>query len=188
MRWLVLSSIKYAFLSLLAREPLSGYDIKQQMNDRVSFFYKINNNQLYPTLAKLEEEGLVQLQSLEKESYRPARKVFQITEAGIESLKAWVVEPGDIRAWDDFMLKQYNSWLMEPETMIALLENKKQEHEAQLEEYRSKIAGFREQQEWYSSAHPLFSSIAVIEMGINVEQGYVQWCSQMIEHLEENKI
>ncbi|KAI7262636.1 hypothetical protein KC345_g9359 [Hortaea werneckii] len=176
-----MSSIKYAFLSLLAREPLSGYDIKQQMNGRVSFFYKVNNNQLYPVLAKLEEEGLVQVQSYEKETSRPARKVYRITEAGIAALKIWVVDPEEGGTWDDFMLKQYNSWLMEPEVMCTLLENKQREHEARLEEYYAKIAGFREEHQSIRSDHPLFSSIAVLEMGIRLEQGYAQWCAHMME-------
>lgn len=35
-----MSSIRYAMLTLLAREPLSGYDIKQQMNNRMGLFGK----------------------------------------------------------------------------------------------------------------------------------------------------
>lgn len=183
-----MSTMKYAFLSLLAREPLSGYDIKQQLNGRVSFFYKLSNNQLYPVLTKLEEEGLIRMKSYEQESNRPARKVYQITEQGIESLKAWVAEPEDAGAWDDFMLKQYNSWLLAPETMIQLLENRQRMHEARLEGYISKIAGFRTEQEHFSSSHPLFSSIAVLEMGIQLERGYAEWCSRMLESYKQDKI
>ncbi|MGF9913376.1 PadR family transcriptional regulator [Paenibacillus ehimensis] len=39
-------SIRYALLSLLAREPLSGYDIKQQMNDRFGPFWKVGSNRI----------------------------------------------------------------------------------------------------------------------------------------------
>ncbi|MFD1775374.1 PadR family transcriptional regulator [Paenibacillus rhizophilus] len=183
-----MSSIKYALLSLLAREPLSGYDMKQYMNGRVSFFYKINNNQLYPTLAKLEAEGLVQLESHERESYRPARKVYSITDKGIDFLKAWVMEAEEPRSLDDFMLKQYNSWLVEPEAMIGILREKRKEHEERLKIYRGKIAGFREQQAVYPSRDPLFSSIAVIEMGIRNEESYMEWCDRVIEALSRDEI
>ncbi|UUZ84177.1 PadR family transcriptional regulator [Paenibacillus sp. P26] len=57
-----MSSIRYALLSLLAREPLSGYDIKQQMNNRLGPFWKVGSNQVYPELAKMEGEGLVRPQ------------------------------------------------------------------------------------------------------------------------------
>jgi PadR family transcriptional regulator AphA len=182
-----LSSIQYVLLSLLAREPLSGYDMKQQMNGRINLFYKINNNQLYPVLSKLEAEGLVQLQSHEKESYRPARKVYKITEKGIESLKAWVIEPSEPGDWDEFVLKQYSSWLVEPDIMITLLDEKRREHETRLKEYMDKVAVFREQQGRLTSDHPLFSTVAVIEMGIGFERSYTEWCDKMIGWLKENQ-
>ncbi|KGI02710.1 hypothetical protein X293_01935 [Oenococcus oeni IOEB_C52] len=183
-----MSSIRYAFLSLLAREPLSGYDIKQQMNGRVNFFYKVNNNQLYPVLAKLKDEGLIQVQSYEKETSRPARKVYQITEEGISILKAWVVSPEKDATWDDFMLKQYDSWLMEPQVMCKLLENKQQEHQKRLGEYKSKIAEFRDKYKTIRNYHPLFSTIAVLEMGVRLEQAYIQWCSHMLDSYKIDEI
>lgn len=182
-----MSNIRYVLLSLLAREPLSGYDMKQQINGRINFFYKINNNQLYPALSKLEAEGLIQLQSHERESYRPARKVYKITESGIESLKAWVVEPTEPGNWDEFLLKQYSSWLVEPETMIRLLEEKKQEHDHRLKEYVAKVAGFRERYGRLTSDNPIFSTVAVIEMGIGFERSYIEWCDKLIGWLKENQ-
>jgi DNA-binding PadR family transcriptional regulator len=182
-----MSTVQYVLLSLLAREPLSGYDMKQQINGRINFFYKINNNQLYPVLSKLEAEGFIQLQSHERESYRPARKVYNITEKGIESLRAWVIEPSEPGAWDEFLLKQYSSWLVEAEVMIKLLKEKRIEHAARLEDYKEKVAGFREQHGRIASNHPLFSTIAVVEMGIGFERGYVEWIDKMIGWLGENQ-
>ncbi|GJM72652.1 hypothetical protein HMSSN036_48680 [Paenibacillus macerans] len=183
-----MSSIKFVLLSLLAREPLSGYDIKQQMKDRINFFYKINNNQLYPLLSKLETEGLVQLQSHERESYRPARKVYKITDQGIKHLKEWVMEPSEPGNWDEFLLKQYNSWLIAPEVLIPHLKKKKAEHEQRVELYTGKIASIREQNQELTSDHPLFSSIAIIEMGISFEKSCSEWCDKMIGWLKSNQI
>ncbi|GAA4832315.1 PadR family transcriptional regulator [Paenibacillus vulneris] len=183
-----MSTIQYVLLSLLAREPLSGYDMKQQMHSRINNFYKMNNNQLYPTLAKLEAEGAVQLQAHEKESYRPARKVYKITEAGLERLKAWVMEPSELGDWDEFLLKQYNSWLVPSEHLIPQLEAKRQEHEKRQEELSKRAASFREGEGELSSGHPLFSTVAVIEMGIGFERSYAEWCGKMIGWLKENRI
>ncbi|MFH5182677.1 PadR family transcriptional regulator [Paenibacillus sp. TAB 01] len=184
-----MSSIQYIMLSLLAREPLSGYDIKQQMNGRIDSFYKINNNQLYPVLAKLEGEGLVELQSHERESYRPARKVYKITDAGLERLKAWVIEPSEPEAVRmEFLLKQYSSWLIEPDILIPQLEAKKREHEQRLEVYETRVAGFREEHGPLTSRDPLFSTVAVIEMGAGFERSCIEWCDKMIGWLKADKI
>lgn len=181
-----MSSIQYALLSLLAREPLSGYDMKQQMNNRIGPFWNINNNQLYPTLAKLEAEGLVELQSYEQqESYRPARKVYAITEAGKEHVQKWVIKPSEMSTVkDEFMLKVYSSWLVDPESVIPLLEDHQRQHEERLAAYTAKVAEFREQNPDLSSEMPLFSTVAVVEMGIAYERSYTDWCKQLIARLK----
>jgi PadR family transcriptional regulator AphA len=184
-----MSSIQYAILSLLAREPLSGYDIKQQMNGRLGPFWTINNNQLYPTLAKLEADGLVELQAVEQTSYRPARKVYAITEVGKERLRAWVTETSELASVkDEFMLKVYSSWLVDPTEMGALLTDQKRRHAERLAAYTAKVADFRAQFPALPSDHPLFSTLAVIEMGIAYEQSYIAWCDRMIEWLKSGQV
>lgn len=183
-----MSSIRFALLSLLAREPLSGYDMKQQLDGRINIFYKINNNQLYPNLSKLRDEGLIELQSYEKASYRPARKVYKITEEGIEKLKLWVMEPSAPGAWDEFLLKQYSGWLVDPEVMLPQVEEKRKEHEKRLEEYKDKIDTLKKQHSPLTSNEPFFSSIAVLEMGIGFERSSVEWCEKIIGWLKENKM
>lgn len=177
-----MSSFRYVLLSLLAREPLSGYDMKKQMNGRINIFYKINNNQLYPTLSKLKSEGFIQIESYEKESYRPAKKTYRITEDGIETLKSWVIEPSDPKDWDEFVLKQYSAWLINPEVMIPLIEKKKKEREAILGGYEAKVNELREQEEHSPlvSDNPIFSTIAVVELGISFERSNIIWCDKII--------
>ncbi|PQP86299.1 PadR family transcriptional regulator [Paenibacillus sp. AR247] len=183
-----MNSIHAVLLSLLAREPLSGYDIKQQIKGRTDFFFKINNNQLYPALAKLEAEGVIRLQALERETYRPAKKIYEITDAGLERLKNWVLEPGEPGDWNEFLLKQYSSWLVKPEELIPVLTLKKREHEEQLDMYRNKVESLREQSGLLTSDHPIFSSVAVIEMGMAFEQANIEWCGKMIGWLKENRL
>jgi PadR family transcriptional regulator AphA len=183
-----MSSLPYAFLSLLARQPLSGYDIKQQMNSRLGPFWNINNNQLYPILSQLEAEGLIELQSHEQISYRPARKVYAITEAGKERLREWVMEPSELTVVrDEFLLKFYNSWFVDPDRMMTLVEEQKRQHEKRLAEYLEKVAELRERYPVVTSDHPIFSTLAVIEMGIAFERSYMAWCDQMIAWLKEGQ-
>ncbi len=129
-----MSSMRYALLSLLAREPLSGYDIKQHMNNRLGPFWKVGSNQVYPELSKMEGEGLVKLQGVEQHTYRPARKLYEITEAGREALIQWTIEPMELEhsVRDDFLLKAYNSWLVEPGQMAVRIAEMKKQHEERL--------------------------------------------------------
>src|SRR5690242_17709595 len=55
-----ISTLGYAILSLLARTPLSGYDIAREMQRPKSFFFgHAQLSQIYPELARLEESELV---------------------------------------------------------------------------------------------------------------------------------
>ncbi len=182
-----LSLIRYALLSLLSREPLSGYDIKLQMN-RFSPFWKAGSNQIYPELAKMEKEGLIQLQRVEQHTHRPARKIYEITTAGQDSLIEWTIAPGELdRIRDDFLIKVYNSWLIEPDKMIGRITDVKQQHEERLHEYEDKLVELREMVQGMDDKAPLISSISVIEFGVEYEQLYIKWCEKLMSQLEPTK-
>jgi DNA-binding PadR family transcriptional regulator len=180
-----MSSIRYALLSLLAREPLSGYDIKQHMNNRLGPFWKVGSNQVYPELSKMEEEGLVKLHGVEQHTYRPARKLYEITEAGREALIQWTTEPMVLEhsVRDDFLLKVYNSWLVEPEEMAKRIEEIKKQHEERLAAYMDKVTELTQKLKTDTSDDPIFSSISVVEFGIQYERLYIEWCDHLIKKL-----
>ncbi|MDR9857458.1 PadR family transcriptional regulator [Paenibacillus sp. VCA1] len=176
-----MNNIQYTLLGLLAREPLSGYEMKQQINNRIAHFYKINNNQLYPSLSKLEDAGFIELQAIEQDSYRPPRKIYRITTSGIDALKAWVLELPEVGDHDTFLLKQYSGWLVSPDALIGLIEKNKEQHERTLEDYKERISSFQEQDPGVHD--PLFSTISVIEMGIVIEEASIVWCNRMLDVL-----
>lgn len=179
-----MSSIRYALLSLLAREPLSGYDIKQQMNNRLGPFWKVGSNQVYPELAKMEGEGLVRLQGVETHAYRPARKLYEITEAGKEALIAWTMEPAALETMkDEFLLKAYNSWLVEPDQMLVRVKDIRKQHEERLAAYLEKIKELNELLEPSNLRDPLASSVSIVEFGAEYERLYIAWCDKLIQKL-----
>lgn len=51
---------RFVILGLLNEEPLSGYDIKKIIDIRMSFFWQESYGQIYPELAKLRKEGLIE--------------------------------------------------------------------------------------------------------------------------------
>lgn len=70
-------------LSLLIRRPGHGYFIASVINDMIGPYARISNGRLYPLLAKLEANGLVELDA---ETQPPVgernTRTYQITEAG----------------------------------------------------------------------------------------------------------
>ena len=173
-------------LTLLSREPLSGYDIKQQMNSRMGPFWKAGSNQVYPELAKMEKEGLLVLHGVEQQDYRPAKKLYEITESGKEELIHWTCEPTESETIrDEFLLKTYNTWMVAPDKMIVRIKEKKREHEEKLSIYLEKISELHRMLDPSNPRDPIASSISVVEFGIEYEKQYVLWCDKLLLKLKE---
>jgi PadR family transcriptional regulator, regulatory protein AphA len=83
-------SLPHILLGLL-EEPASGYDIKREFEQSLSFFWSAALAQIYPALKKLEKDGLVS--SWQEPSEKgPARTVYQQTEKGREAFRDWLEE------------------------------------------------------------------------------------------------
>ena len=73
--------VRLALLRLLAEEPRNGYQLMQTIEERSDGRWRPSPGSVYPTLAQLEDEGLVR--SSESEGARH----FEITDAGREYLE-----------------------------------------------------------------------------------------------------
>ena len=83
---------EFAILGLLAEEPRSGYDIKKEVEERLSHFWSESYGHIYPMLRRLHERDLV-AKSVERQEGRPDRKVYSLTDAGRRALEVWFAEP-----------------------------------------------------------------------------------------------
>ena len=48
-----MTTLGYMLLGLLAREPMSGYDLAMQLKKHFTPFWPISHTQIYPALAQL---------------------------------------------------------------------------------------------------------------------------------------
>lgn len=85
-------SLDYAILGFLNYSPLSGYDLKKVFDGSVRHFWPADQSQIYRTLARLAERGLVE-QEVFRGVDRPDRKEYRITPAGQEALRTWLLSP-----------------------------------------------------------------------------------------------
>jgi len=70
---------------------MSGYEIKQAVDQSTRFFWAASYGQIYPELRRLEREGLIK----GEQSPRGARRrvVHTLTHEGEGAVKAWLEEP-----------------------------------------------------------------------------------------------
>ena len=79
--------VRLALLRLLAEEPRNGYQLIQAIEERSEGLWRPSPGSVYPTLAQLEDEGLIR--SVEADGARR----FEITDAGREQLASRADEP-----------------------------------------------------------------------------------------------
>ncbi len=86
--WQSCMNTQTLILALLNFDDASGYEIKKHCTDgSFSYFVDISYGSIYPTLSRLEKEGLVSGRS-EAQDGKPDKKVYSITPTGrIEFLK-----------------------------------------------------------------------------------------------------
>ena len=84
-------TVRNALLGLLAQRPSHGYELRAAFEALAGgeVNWEVKPAQIYATLARLEEAGLIQETSLEKEG-GPEKRIYAITGAGMEELRSWL--------------------------------------------------------------------------------------------------
>ncbi|MFI7612650.1 PadR family transcriptional regulator [Nonomuraea terrae] len=83
-------ALRYALLGLLAERPASGYELAKEFEgDLGHYAWQAGHNRIYPELARLADEGLIE----SAEEGARGRRVHTITAAGLAELRAWLLEP-----------------------------------------------------------------------------------------------
>jgi DNA-binding PadR family transcriptional regulator len=118
-------------LGFLMQMPYHGYLIAKIINDMIGPFARLSNGRLYPLLAKLEQEGLIQAAPGEAvpAPLRPERDrqhhSYQITEAGRQRFHELMMDttsnPGEYRRI--FWFKLPNLHWLEPAERLYLLDH-----------------------------------------------------------------
>lgn len=86
-------SVRTLCLAILEREDATGYEIRKMSTEgKFRYFVEASFGSIYPTLARLESEGLVTVRE-ERQSGKPTRKVYSITDAGRAEFVRALCEP-----------------------------------------------------------------------------------------------
>lgn len=86
--------VRAALLALLAEQPMHGYQVIQELEQRSRGAWRVSPGSVYPTLQLLEDEGLIASQEVD------GRRVFALTDTGRALVEAQRME-GQPAPWDE---------------------------------------------------------------------------------------
>jgi len=99
-------------LLLLAQKPTHGYELMERLGQDEEAPVA-DPGLLYRTLRQLEQDGLVR-STWDTEGRGPARRVYEITDEGVEYLHAWAVNIRRTRERLDRFLAEYQARFSAP--------------------------------------------------------------------------
>jgi DNA-binding PadR family transcriptional regulator len=100
-------SVRLALLGLLLQSPRHGYELRSAFEAVMGgeANWDLKPAQVYTTLARLEEGGLIEVQGVRKHA-GPEKRIYAVTATGREAFQSWLANPvreGHQR--DEFFLK-----------------------------------------------------------------------------------
>lgn len=180
--------LKYALLGFLSYRPMSGYDIESWMNISTSNFWYAKLSQIYGTLKKMEEDGLVQ-SHIEPQEGRPDRRVYVITETGQADLQAWLTTPIMERETkkDALLLKLFFGLPAGKDNLLTQLRLQLDLHKRQKALYQEETP--KEMMRFLSDQPELADHALLWEMtrrfGEMYEDTYARWLEETIQMIEQ---
>jgi DNA-binding PadR family transcriptional regulator len=184
-----MTTLEYKLLGMLARQPMSGYDLASRLKQPFVPFGPTSLTQIYPALASLEQQGLVRYHIVEQHAVRPNKKVYELTEEGRSALKQWVESPTPLVLFsDEFCLKAYSLWLADPERMSERFREQAQLHQEQLAHYERAVQSKQLAERFETEQADGFEEMDVLfQYVIGYERNYLAWCQSMLQYLEQRK-
>ena len=184
-----MTTLSYMLLGLLAREPMSGYDLTAQLKKHFAPFWPISHTQIYPALAQLEQQGLSRYHIVDQHGVRPNKKVYEITKEGREALRQWVESPTPaVILRDEFFLKAYSLWLADPGRMMEVFHEQAQLRKQRLELLEQALEAKRSTNSASPEKPALFELTDLLFQYLTgYEQNYLAWCQSALRYLEQRK-
>ena len=107
--------VKTVCLGMLTDGPASGYDMKKCFESTFGHFFPAGYGSIYPALATLARDGLVELEEIPQEG-KPDRKVYSITSNGRDALDKALTNPNPThRVRSEFLAMMCFAHLMSDE-------------------------------------------------------------------------
>ncbi|MBI2528811.1 MAG: PadR family transcriptional regulator [Candidatus Rokubacteria bacterium] len=179
-------TLQHALLGLLARRPLSGWEILKRFGRSVVFFWNAKRSQIYAELKRMEGLGLL-VSRVTVQQRRPNSRRFAITAAGETALRSWLDRPTPVAPIkDEMLLRTFYADLLPPERAVLYLRGHGGEHRRIQEEFEEIKAALEARYGALpeTSDEALACGYLVLEQGIRYERMYAEWCEWAAAQLQ----
>jgi len=172
-------SLRHALIGLLVEQPASGWDLSRRFQEILGSVWPAGHPQIYGELRKLQDEGLIDLDS---EGPR-GRKAYRATEAGVAEVRRWLTTTEvDHTLRSEPLLRSAFFFLMTPDELADHLDREAAFFRDRAARYRA-LADAKDRGEFGHG--PLSQSLRVaLEASLRIDEalaGWAQWAKDVQE-------
>ena len=114
-------------------------DLKKFFHESVRHFWSATQSQIYRTLARMAGDGWVRMEMVEQED-RPNRKVYHITDEGLDELRRWLTTPLDLpKIRREWLIQVFFSHQLSDGEIVASFEERAKKLRRKLDLFRTRV-------------------------------------------------
>jgi DNA-binding PadR family transcriptional regulator len=167
-----------AVLGALTVMPMTGYALREAIRDVLGHFWSESFGQIYPTLARLERNGLVK----RTDSARTGSSTFRITPAGRRRLRELLAQPiQPVPPRNGLMLRLFFGRQLGPEACRELVLEAKAEAERNLVELAA-IRQELDQEVEHAEDRPYW--LLTVSAGEHSARAAIAWADEALAALD----
>ncbi len=174
-------ALREAILGLLCDGPMTGYEIKQFFKNVIKHFWSVSDGQLYPTLKKMYESGLIDLTVIRQDT-TANKHLYSITDQGRQHFEQWLREP--VTKFEELkeplVIKVFFFDKLAKEEILGHLRYQLELHNKILEEFRNIRTTYEDR---ITAFQRLIGDVGVLYVEVRI-----LWLARMIELVEKDRI
>ncbi|MFD3839344.1 PadR family transcriptional regulator [Streptomyces sp. NPDC058642] len=181
-------ALRNAVMAALLEGEASGYDLAKGFEASVANFWMATPQQLYRELERMEAEGLVSARVVQQER-RPNKRLFSLTEAGLEILRAYIADvpakPTAIR--DELMVKVQCVDIGDADAVRTAIAERVERSTAKLARYermRERLLAGRTEDEYFAEADRIGPYLTLLG-GMAFERSNLKWGETALKRLDQ---
>ena len=172
-------ALEHALLVAISEQPLAGLDLAKRFDRSIGFFWHATHQQIYRVLARMDADGWVDVTTVAQQG-RPDKKVYAVTPAGTEVLRAWLSAPTEIEPLrSELAVKLRGASFGDRDAVLDVVRATLADHHLRLEHYR------RLQTRDYPDPTRLdgleLDQYLVLRGGILMEEAWIAWLDEYAE-------
>ncbi|MFD3582293.1 PadR family transcriptional regulator [Streptomyces sp. NPDC058683] len=181
-------ALRNALMAALLEGEASGYDLAKGFDATVANFWTATPQQLYRELDRMEAEELVTARVVEQER-RPNKRLFSLTEAGREAVRAYTAEPPARPAVvrDELLVKVQCADAGDIEAVRTAVAERMDWATAKLARYeriRRRLLAGRSEEAYFAEAERIGPYLTLLR-GMSFERENLRWGELALRRLEE---